>query len=92
MPERAECRDVVIQYGALAALAARGEQLQEVPPAVGAALPLVETWGQGQKIRAGLRDSRVAAGVGSRKRRIGSRSRRGRDGVGTHGKRAGQTE
>lgn len=43
VPERAECRDVVIQYGALAALTARGEQLQEVPPAVGAALPLVET-------------------------------------------------
>lgn len=43
VPERAECRDVVIQYGALAALASRGEQLQEVPPAVGAALPLVET-------------------------------------------------
>lgn len=43
MPERAERRDVVIQNGALAALAARGEQLQEVPPAVGAALPLVET-------------------------------------------------
>lgn len=43
VPERAERRDVVIQNGALAALAARGEQLQEVPAAVGAALPLVET-------------------------------------------------
>lgn len=43
VPERAECRDVVIQNGSLAALAARGEQLQEVPPAVGAALSLVET-------------------------------------------------
>lgn len=43
VPERAECRDVVIQDGALAALAARGEQLHEVPAAVGAALPLVET-------------------------------------------------
>lgn len=48
MPERAECRDVVIQNGALAALAARGEELEEVPAAVGAALPLVETWGQGR--------------------------------------------
>lgn len=43
VPERAECRDVVIQNGALAALAARGEQLQEVPPAVGTALSLMET-------------------------------------------------
>lgn len=43
VPERAECRDVVIQNGALAALAARGEELEEVPAAVGAALPLVET-------------------------------------------------
>lgn len=73
MPERAECRDVVIQYGALAALAARGEQLQEVPPAVGAALPLVETWGQGQMIWAGLRSPREAAGVGSSKGRTGFR-------------------
>lgn len=43
VPERAERRDVVIQNGALAALAARGKQLQEVPAAVGAALSLVET-------------------------------------------------
>lgn len=44
VPERAERRDVVIQNGALAALAARGEQLQEVPATVGAALTLVETF------------------------------------------------
>lgn len=43
VPERAERRDVVIQNGALAALAARGEQLQEVPATIGAALTLVET-------------------------------------------------
>lgn len=43
VPERAKRRDVVIQDGALAALAARGEQLQEVPAAVGAALALVKT-------------------------------------------------
>lgn len=43
VPERAECRDVVIQNRALAALAAWGEQLQEVPPAVRTTLPLVET-------------------------------------------------
>lgn len=61
MPERAECGDVVIQNGALAALAARGEQLQEVPPAVGAALSLVETWGRGQTKWAG-QDPRVAVG------------------------------
>lgn len=44
VPERAERRDVVVQNGALATLAARREQLQEVPAAVGAALPLVETF------------------------------------------------
>lgn len=44
MPECPECGDVVIQNGALAALATRGEQLQEVPAAVGAALALMETW------------------------------------------------
>lgn len=43
VPECAERRDVVIQNRALTALAARGEQLQEVPAAVGAALSLVET-------------------------------------------------
>lgn len=43
MPERPERGDVVIQNGALAALATRGEQLQEVPAAVGAALALMET-------------------------------------------------
>lgn len=82
MPERAECGDVVIQNGALAALAAWGEQLQEVPPAVGAALPLVETWGQGQRMWAGLRDPSVAVGLGSREGRIGSKTRKGREGIG----------
>lgn len=43
VPEGAERRYVVIQNGALTALAARGEQLQEVPAAVGAALALMET-------------------------------------------------
>lgn len=44
VPECPECGDVVIQNGALAALATWGEQLQEVPAAVGAALALMETW------------------------------------------------
>lgn len=43
VPESAKGGDVVIQNRALAALAAWGEQLQEVAAAVGAPLALVET-------------------------------------------------
>lgn len=77
VPERAERRDVVVQDGALAALAARGEQLQEVPAAVGAALALVKTWGRdGAGWRNAVRAPQDLRGVKRRGLRKGSPSER----------------